>query len=295
MSIEHELCFVWGPPLVGQRTWMLRSAQASPPEVEVRLLLAPDRAELGPLLRSLEAELARAAASERSCHIYCELPWDLLLEDFALEDWLQQRPEFTGEKPTWGLGFIGLLPPDLHRLPQEDRTLIENFGRASLTEIIVVRESGDRHLPLWVESKSPDFGKKVSLYEEDLWASPIEALEKIGGLFEEESDLEDLNIPVLQRPTEWEALMRLALNGRFGMLWGAEVSGLGERNLAPDLSLPWKGFVVTQGALYRWEETVRGLVDPSEHAMAQFRLRGQHLDREAVSAELKRLGLWADA
>src|SRR5688572_20979178 len=99
MSVEHELCFVWGPPLVGQRAWMLRSAEASAPEVDVRLLLTAENSELAPLLARLEAELARAADSGRNCHIYCELPWGLLHEDFELEDWLQSRPEFAQKDP----------------------------------------------------------------------------------------------------------------------------------------------------------------------------------------------------
>jgi hypothetical protein len=295
MSIEHELCFVWGAPLVGQRPWILRSSQASPPDVDVRVLLNPENAELPALLARLEAEVTRAATGGKSCHIYCELPWGLLYEDFEIEDWLQKRPEFTGAKPSWGLGFVGLMPPDLHRLPQDDRTLIENFARSSMSEIIVLRENGDRHLPLWVEAKNPDFGKRIGVYEEDLWAKPVEALDKIGGLFEEGAELETLAIPVLNRPTDWETLMRAALKGSFGALWGAELSALGARNLAPDLELPWKGFAITQGALYRWEEPVRGLIDADEHLTALFRLRGQRLNKEAVSEELRRLGLWADA
>ena len=84
----NELCFVWGPPMSGQRRWMATASEETDEKVHVSMLPLVDMskdARFVDVLEKLESVI-RNFGGEGRHHINCELPWEMTQEGFLFED-----------------------------------------------------------------------------------------------------------------------------------------------------------------------------------------------------------------
>jgi hypothetical protein len=275
-KLLKELCFVWGAPLSGQRRWMFRSAELSRPETDVSLCFSGPDTTLEVLCRSIESEMEKLTAGEnvKPQHIYVELPPRLLYEDFELEEWLQTKRD-------WSLSFAGVISEQAHKLNEHYRSLYEEFSRSTHSAVVLGRSAELREdLPFWIQNKEIDFGKRVEVYEDDLWPkSLLRAPDEIlNGLAEHEGDFEEIELPILFKDTQKiEILFRQMIQGEFGALWGAELlklSGALEQGRAE-----WQAYTLSAQALYQWSSRVRARSTGLSREVSVLSLAGVGIDK----------------
>lgn len=282
---QKELCFVWGPPLSGQRCWMARAAGETDENIKVSLLPIENYSqppELPEILASLEKLLAEktSLATQSSHHIYCELPWGVVEDAFMLEDWLSTQPLFKDPKSGWSLGFTCLCPNDSDRLPENYRIGLEEFSRASHSTVIVLKVEGDEGNPYWLENDIIDFGRNVEVFEEVLWPKPEkDALMPVQKSFEIE-DFEFLTLPYIAEPANDIELFRALERGEFGEIWGAELFWKNSRGQFEALSL-------TQGRVFDWVSNHMSLVERTFANGALLNIAGRNLRSKEIEKNLK--------
>jgi len=286
---------VWGAPLSGQRRWMLRSAELTKPDTDVSLLFNGPDTSLASLLKQLEAEMARPLESELQRHIYIELPAALLHQDFELDEWLHSHPD-------WHSSFAGLVSEEAHYLNGHYRGLYEEFSRSSQSAVILARSQDARNeLPLWVERALLDFGKRVEVFEDDLWPralvrGSVEAPQHLGlkSLTEFKDEYDDVEMPIgpMDRP-KIELLFRQMIQGDFGTLWGAEVI----RAVGPDSEgrTEVQGLSLAPHAIYEWRTKVRARCVGLGAQVSLFNVVGVALEKNNLTKSLRALQLLADS
>ena len=254
----RELCFVWGPPLSGQRRWMSRAADDTAAEIVTTLLPldSPDPdLDVEPILDSLKEVLARFDES-LSHHVYCELPWGFTNDAFLLEDWLEEHPEFLGTSQTprdWNLSFIGICPFDAERLPDSYRRGLEEFSRSANSSILVLSGESQHEMPAWLGTDILDFGPRVDVFDEPVWSS-VPARNKHQHFFTHVETLDTLLLPVQGDPKFYQDLMEDFAQGLYGSIWGAELVWKNSEGAFEALNF-------SQGEIQRWTSRHASLVN----------------------------------
>lgn len=290
---------MWGAPLSGQRRWMLRSAELSKPEVDVSLLFSEPETELQSLLAALEAEMKRPVAEGYSGssprHIYAELPPSLLHQDFELDEWLHKHLD-------WHVSFAGIVSEEAHVLNVYYRELYEEFSRSARSAVILARSQDQRdELPIWVERKLLDFGKRVEVFEDDLWPrallrASVEGLQHRGlkALTEFQEEYEELEMPISrQDPAKMELLFRQMLQGDFGTLWGAELIRFA--GSADGVQNEIVGLTLAPHALYEWRAKTRARCLGLSQQISLLNVVGVGLEKNNLIQSLRALQLLVDS
>jgi len=270
---SRELCFVWGPPLSGQRYWMHQTARATEAGKKAELLSLEAYSDGATPLEALLERVGALLETGDFDHLYCELPWSILDEDILLEEWIASRPELREPNASCSLSFVGLCPADAERLPQSVRTGLEEFSRAARSAVIVPRvKGGAEGPPSWWGTPLLDFGRLVEVFEEDLW--PAESEEVRGEAHKAKlDDLQALTIPVQGTRETYVEIFRDLCGGRYGAIWGAEVAWRNEAGVFEALTL-------SQGRLYSWTSHHPSLERSAPANGALFHVAGD-LERSA--------------
>ncbi|MEO5668415.1 MAG: hypothetical protein ABIR96_10175 [Bdellovibrionota bacterium] len=293
-NFSQELCFVWGAPLSGQRRWMLRSAELTKPDTDLSLLFAEPDTELESLLADLETEMKRPkTASHR--HIYIEFPAALLQEDFELDAWLGQRLD-------WHASFAGIVSEEAHLLNSYYRELYEEFSRSSQSAVILARShEGREEMPIWIEDKLIDFGKRVEVFEDDLWPrasvhASVDGLQHRGvkTLTEYPEEYDAFEMPVaLQDFAKVEVLFRQMLQGDFGTLWGAEALRIAGPEAGAEVEVV--GISLTPHAIFEWRSKVKARCLGLSQQISLFNVVGAGLEKNNLTQSLRALQLLVDS
>lgn len=159
-----KLSFVWSTPCGLSKVWM-NSILEDLAEGENAPLLMPtfatdDQSQIADRLKFLTSYLAENSTPDGQ--IYLELNFADTQEDEVLEEWLDSREGLEIE-------FIGVLPANAVDFPKETRDHIENFSRASQSQVIVLVEDETKEDPEWILNKDLDFGRHVNVHVQNFW------------------------------------------------------------------------------------------------------------------------------
>ena len=274
---------------------MLRSAELSKPDAEISLVFSEPDVSLQALLKNVEAEMIRPVSEGKSRHIYVELPPALLHEDFELDEWLHTQPQ-------WHTSFAGLVSEEAHLLNPYYREVYEEFARSSQSVVILARSKERREeMPAWVDKNLLDFGRTVSVYEDDLWPSAflhasLEGVQhrSLATLTEFQEEYEELEMPLgLQDPKKLEVLFRQMLQGDFGTLWGAEVI----RSIGPESenSVEVVGLTLLPHAIFEWRAKANARCLGLSQQISLFNVVGVGLEKNNLIQSLRALQLLVDS
>lgn len=267
MAKGKELCFVWGPPLSGQRYWMNRVALETDANLRVELMPLEAYADDSTDLEGLLVRLGERLVADEADHIYCELPWSFLDEALLLEDWIASREELREPNARWSLSFVGLCPTDAQRLPADVRGGLEEFSRASESAVIVPRVKGEEGPPSWWGTPVLDFGRRVEVFEEEVWPTESEPLRQ-SPLADPLEELKTMSIPVQGTRETYLEIFRDLCGGRYGSIWGAEVAWRNEGGI-------FEALTFSHGKLYRWTTHQESLARGAPVNGALFHVAGQ--------------------
>ncbi|MBS1985184.1 MAG: hypothetical protein JST16_13520 [Bdellovibrionales bacterium] len=268
---------------------MLRASEETDPEVSIALLPLENhnpQPSLEEVLASLHMVLAETVPG-RKRHIYCELPWDVVHDPSALEEWIGSRPEFAENGPedqnnpaAWNLSFVCVCPADADRLPEDYRRGLEEFARATQSAVIVARREGDDSELEWVDTEVLDFGRKVEIFEEDLWPASIENDRAMPDHKLNGKELDQLTLSVSGDRTSYMDLFQDLVHGYYGPIWGAEAYWKNARGQCEALC-------ISQGRLFSWTSDSPSLLRLTPLNGAMLSLCGGPLRRQDLILALR--------
>lgn len=280
----NECCFVWGPPLSGQRYWMVRAAEDTDPETVVTLLPMENQnpqPSLEEVIANLQMQLTSNFTHAQKRHIYCELPWEVTTDATVLEEWLASRPEFqNGPNAEWNLSFVCVCAADADRLPDAYRRGMEEFARASQSGVIVVRREGDDSEIDWFDTEVLDFGRATEVFEEDLWPPASDADKEYAKHALKTDELQTITLSVSGDRTSYFDLFQDLAHGYYGPVWGAEAYWKNARGELEVLSL-------SQGKLFSWQSNNPSLKLQAPVNGAMLSLAGGPLRRQDLILALR--------
>lgn len=271
---------------------MLRSTELSKPEMDVTLCFAHPDESLASLLKRMEYEMERLSVGEsvKAQHLYAELPPKLLHHDFELEEWIATKRD-------WSVSFSGIISEQAHLLNDYYHQLYEEFSRSSQSVVILARSFELKaELPQWVQNKEMDFGKHISMFEDDLW--PKALLKGQGNGLEVlrnyEEELEEIEFPiVIKERQKAEILLRQLMQGDFGVLWGAEI--IEPRALSGINKNEWAAYTLSAKNVYEWRSSSRARCVGLSSEVALLSLAGVGLQKNNLTQSLRALQLLADS
>lgn len=274
--------FVWGVPLSGQRYWMSQAA-LDVPEGH-RAILMPLESPTTPT-ESILQDLGRLlddTAPLAPVQIYCELPWSATHEADTIHEWATARPEFKDHSANpWTMNFTALCPPDAERLPAFYRRGLEEFSRATHSSVVVTRREGDETELEWFDTELLDFGRRLELFEVDLWPASTLAETMTGTKHPIEiEELETLVLPVSGDRTSYADLFQDLAHGYYGPVWGAECCWKNARGELEALTL-------SQGSVFSWTSSQQQLLRSIPVNGALLSLAGGKFRREDLLLALR--------
>jgi hypothetical protein len=286
----NELCFVWGPPMSGQRRWMAMAADDTDEKVQVSVLPLPDmghQTRFVEVLEKLEAVI-RGHRSEGRHNIYCELPWEMTQEGFLFEDWLGENPflkslqESAIDQNPWNISFLLICPADAERLPEIYRRGMEEFARASQSSVVVLSHSDGEEMPAWLGTDILDFGPRLEIFDEPIWEKDAEAV-GTPHFFTNVDAFESVILPLSGGSPIYRNLLEELSEGVFGSIWGAEVLWKNDDGSVEALTF-------TQGHVYNWTSDHPDLVklcmvNGATMWVAGFPLKLKDLQKSAIKSE----------
>jgi len=271
---QNQLCFVWGPPLCGQRRWVAKSIAESPHTATNRLFTIEDYDDESDFRESLNllSSTLEKIPSHSNERLYCTLPWKATDHGLELEQWIAEQKIFTqspASTPIWEISFTGLCPFNAERLPSLYRKGLEEFSRSSYSDIIVVSPEVEMN-PEWLGTDILDFGRYIEIYEEVLWNEEILRL-PLRPTFAESVDFESVVFPLKSQESRFVPLIQELMSGLFGKIWNAEIT--------------WKEsngnlrFLSTQnGSLYSWSSKHQDFLNLVPDNCAVLEICGQNLN-----------------
>lgn len=288
--MAQELCFIWGPPHCGQLRWMARSVQESlDPGVQTTLMPLKDNFEnegLSKTLQDLETQIfSKILPGKNSHHIYCELPWSIIDEDYLLEEKISEW--LANPRDEWNLSFIAMVPYHAELLPKPYRVGLEEFSRASSSALIVGKRESEEKDPIWLgNSDILDFGRNLEVFEDPLWPLSGEmtlADAKNFDFSNSEDNFENLELPLARQEGEknfYRDLLIELSRGTFGQIWGAEIMW------RPEPTGPIQILTLTQGKVFTWKCEHPSIGQMCVVNGARLTLSGQKLDRKNLQTRL---------
>ena len=280
----NECCFVWGPPLSGQRYWMVRAADET--DAKVRTVLMPlesqnPQTSLEEVLAHLGVMLQEHSVDGQNSHIYCELPWSVTDDSLSLEEWIESRPEFSPESSRpWNVSFVCVCPADADRLPEAYRRQIEEFSRASQSAVIIARREGDESELDWIDTDLLNFSKKTEIFEEDLWPQSVGAERESAPHPLNVTEMQTLTLPVSGDRTSYMDLFQDLVHGYYGPIWGAEACWKNSRG-------EFEALTISQGKLFSWVSDSVSLLQNTPLNGALLSLVGGNLRRQDLILALR--------
>ena len=275
---------MWGPPLSGQRYWMVRAAEETEEGTYVTLLPIEShnpQPSIEDVLEQLNRVIMEGSIAGRPHHIYCELPWEVTGDAERVEDWIASRGEFVADAQVqWNLSFVCVCPPDAERLPEPYRRNLEEFSRASQSAVIIVRREGDESEVEWLETDVLDFGKKIEIFEEDLWGNSIDSEREVTPHALNVEEFQHLTLPLSGDRTSYTDLFQDLAHGYYGPIWGAEAYWKNHRGEFEALS-------ITQGKLFSWISDNPSLLRLTPVNGAMLSLVGGNLRRQDLILALR--------
>lgn len=160
VELLNEICFVWAPHCLASFLDEIREASEADARVQT-ILLPLEIQDPQPALSEVLSRLSQTLENINSeiTHIYCELPWDVTYEDSVLDDWIENRPEFSDGD--WHYSFVAIAPLDAERLPslyREGLRMLKIFRIYCYCGSFRTRR---RKAP-WVNTEKLDFRKTYS-------------------------------------------------------------------------------------------------------------------------------------
>lgn len=221
-------------------------------------------------------------APQAPVQIYCELPWSATLDADALHEWVAARPEFKDHSANpWTLNFTALCPPDAERLPAFYRRGLEEFSRATHSSVVVTRREGDESELEWFDTELLDFGRRLELFEVDLWAASLLAESFTGTKHPlEVEELETLVLPVSGDRTSYADLFQDLAHGYYGPVWGAECCWKNARG-------EFEALTLAQGTVFSWTSSQQQLLRSIPVNGALLSLAGGKFRREDLLLALR--------
>jgi len=248
----NELCFIWGPPMSGQRRWMAMAADDTDEKVHVSLLPLSDFGSdisFVDVLERLEKTI-RSFHGEGRHNIYCELPWEMTQEGFLFEDWLGENPflkhlkEARIDQNPWNISFLCICSTDAERLPEVYRRGMEEFARASQSSVIVLSQTEGDGMPAWLGTDILDFGPKLEVFDEPIWDQDAQAV-GTPHFFTNVESFDSVILPLLDSSETYRDILDRLSQGEFGSIWGAEILWQNKEGNA-------EGLTFSQGHIYPW-------------------------------------------
>ena len=213
---EKELSFVWGAPLSGQRRWMMRSAELAP----VQLLQSLCFTDSDQTFESMVSQIEKIIEEQAEGVIQVEWPSHLLCQDIELESWLSKHKD-------WNPSFTAVLLEEGELLNKHYSDLYEELARATLSSVVIARSAFHKNEALpWIGPEGLDFGKRLRVFEDDLWPEPKFELPPINlqAFKNYDEEYQELSIPVVAEISDYflEKIFEELSTHDFGQFWGME-------------------------------------------------------------------------